>query len=471
MWYTIRVLDPFNRLPQHNPIPELSRPPKKQRRSLSTVDQNQLYLTRPSVTTILRVSPVTDTIITTLSDQPRVHHAGLKPAHYSSELRSTAFATLVLCCPPPHKIDTTAYRFHLPTFHNYKCLSITALDPSRRRASLRDVRIMLVMRPQPVPLPDYHSAALSDIGTSMAHARSSIDNSVATCSTTPLQASPSLSKRPRLALNTSSILPVFGKGSTSLRLETLSATSPTARNTFKNRLEPAAMSSSRPQRPTLTPLATSPSISPGTAASSSPVELPTSATTTETDTSPTTSTTSISTLASSPLSVSYKLSPSTKSILRNGRNSESRSRRPSFASSRPIFTGAKKVAFRTTLSEEITTSRYTWRHSDLDLPLSDVGPSTTLPHEAEETKRHDSLVEDDSLQLHINNMADSSPLKRHLEEDDEEAVEHSDNDICPVTPVAGRRKKDREWVWTLGPIEPDGRVGSTGVDETGTVET
>lgn len=32
--------------------------------------------------------------------------------------------------------------------------------------------------------------------------------------------------------------------------------------------------------------------------------------------------------------------------------------------------------------------------------------------------------------------------------------EEDENDSVPATPVAGRRQKDRQWRWTLGPISP-----------------
>ena len=60
----------------------------------------------------------------------------------------------------------------------------------------------------------------------------------------------------------------------------------------------------------------------------------------------------------------------------------------------------------------------------------------------------------------------SSPagLKREPSDDEE------DNDSCPATPVAGRRKRHRQWVWTLGPIEPtstdkEGDEANIGEDE------
>lgn len=34
-----------------------------------------------------------------------------------------------------------------------------------------------------------------------------------------------------------------------------------------------------------------------------------------------------------------------------------------------------------------------------------------------------------------------------------ESSDEEDSDTCPATPVAGRRKRHRQWRWTLGPVE------------------
>ena len=46
----------------------------------------------------------------------------------------------------------------------------------------------------------------------------------------------------------------------------------------------------------------------------------------------------------------------------------------------------------------------------------------------------------------------SSEKRRHTTMEDEDRSEHETGDI-PSTPVQGRRKRRREWVWTLGPTE------------------
>lgn len=56
-------------------------------------------------------------------------------------------------------------------------------------------------------------------------------------------------------------------------------------------------------------------------------------------------------------------------------------------------------------------------------------------------------------------------LPHHDTEDTEEAIvppreeggEASEGDDVPSTPVQGRRKRRRDWVWTLGPIEVGAR--------------
>jgi len=39
-----------------------------------------------------------------------------------------------------------------------------------------------------------------------------------------------------------------------------------------------------------------------------------------------------------------------------------------------------------------------------------------------------------------------------------ESSDEDDSDTCPATPVAGRKKRSREWVWTLGPVETTSKL-------------
>jgi len=86
-----------------------------------------------------------------------------------------------------------------------------------------------------------------------------------------------------------------------------------------------------------------------------------------------------------------------------------------------FFPAVKRVAFRAQLVEEIHTSKYTLRH--FDIPSREPSP-TPSDHAKSAAKRE----------------ASTTPIDN--EEDDE----------CPATPIIGRRKKIRDWTWTLGAV-------------------
>ncbi|KAK6430003.1 hypothetical protein LTR95_013845 [Oleoguttula sp. CCFEE 5521] len=239
---------------------------------------------------------------------------------------------------------------------------------------------------------------------------------------------PSPSKRPKLSLNTSSAAPSgFGKKATSLRLETLSATSPTLRNTFSNAHEDVTRlqtPGTRSHRPVLSSLSISSS-------PISTVEEPSTPVGPGSSHSSVSSAASTSTTDSLPVEVPYKLAFNTASILSN----------------------AKKVAFKAPLEEEIHTERYTFRNSDIESSSSTISTLELTP--SDRSKARDQ-VDDEASHLGEKPQRDLSVKaptmtgeKRDAEEDEE------DSDTCPATPVAGRRKRDREWVWTLGPVKSD----------------
>lgn len=266
--------------------------------------------------------------------------------------------------------------------------------------------------------------------------------------------SPSPSKRPMLSLNTSNISPIFGKSATSLRLETLSATSPTARNTFQNRNDGGPNAGAKAPRPVLTPLATNIEVASPTSPSPSQISLPDSADSTDPSRSRSGSVTSVSTVESSPLEAPYKLPYNANSILKNGPISRNKSGRFSFSQSQPLFPVPKKVGFRAHLTEEIITTKYTRRHSDIE----EDSVSTAVSEVA-------SLSEDDLTADLETPKADgaeatiSSPtrVKRDSHEIDDDSDSHA------TTPVAGRAKRHR-WVWTLGPVQPVSQDTSSTVE-------
>lgn len=312
------------------------------------------------------------------------------------------------------------------------------------------------------PLPDIHTPT----------SRSSSTMSLAILPSSPMpysQASmpallppaPSPAKRPKLTLNTSTTPQVFGKGSTSLRLETLSATSPTGRNTFRNGYgQDRSLKTTRakPQRPNLTPLATVES-APAKPQLPTPLrtDLPSSAESGDITSSSAASTTSISTIDSLSTEVPYKLTYNITSILSNGPLPRTKSKKTSFAPSRPMFPLPKRVAFRAPLTEDIKTSKYTMAHSDIDSSNSTIS-TLELPSPAQELK-HDKTKEvhaEDAKDGAAEDTLVASPRTGEKRESSDE----DDSDTCPATPVAGRRKKSRQWRWTLGPVEPESEVSS-----------
>jgi hypothetical protein len=134
--------------------------------------------------------------------------------------------------------------------------------------------------------------------------------------------------------------------------------------------------------------------------------------------------------------------------LTNGPLQRQDSRRLSFSQSRPLFPAPKKVGFRNELEEEIVNTEYTLRHSDI---LSDASERSTL--ELSPPKKGVRKDASDYQQEGANLVTEkvTSPLvgiKREAKDEEEES------DSVPATPVAGRRQKDRQWRWTLGPVSP-----------------
>ena len=113
-----------------------------------------------------------------------------------------------------------------------------------------------------------------------------------------------------------------------------------------------------------------------------------------------------------------------------------------------MFPTPKKVGFRADLEEEIENTKYTMRHSDILSPsLDDPKLELSLPKKG--ARKDASDYQQEGAKLVADNV--TSPLagvKRDIDEDEEES------DVVPATPVAGRRKKDRAWRWTLSPISP-----------------
>ncbi|GAB7337126.1 hypothetical protein MBLNU457_g2523t1 [Dothideomycetes sp. NU457] len=253
-------------------------------------------------------------------------------------------------------------------------------------------------------------------------------------------------KRPKLSLDTSTIASTIGSRSTSLRLDTLSVTDPTSRNTFSNAWEVNAI---KPQRPLLD--INLQEVHASSLSESSYTYTTTPVTTTSspaTYTSPS-STSSLSTSSSSSIvdiaQPPYRLPFTTTSILLNGPIARKRKRSP-----QPIFPSTKRVSFRTELTEDIVTSTYVLAHSDLDNAnaWSNVPESSLVIRKALSKPGPTMLsIPDTSVEI---TAVEACTTSRH--DGGEDADVDVDHDTCPVTPVAGRRKRMRDWVWTLGPI-------------------
>jgi hypothetical protein len=113
-----------------------------------------------------------------------------------------------------------------------------------------------------------------------------------------------------------------------------------------------------------------------------------------------------------------------------------------------MFPATKKVAFRAPLTEDITTERYTMRHSDIDSSMSTI---STLELSPPDIEKPETPSEGDVLKL--NSKPKDKKIKSPQTGDKRESSDEDDSDTCPATPVAGRKKRSREWVWTLGPVE------------------
>ncbi|KAI5370503.1 hypothetical protein Slin14017_G013820 [Septoria linicola] len=252
-------------------------------------------------------------------------------------------------------------------------------------------------------------------------------------STTLLGPSPSPAKRPKLSLDTNNVPSIFGKASTSLRLDTLSAASPTSRNTFSNALNPAHAPSKRVRKPVL-------AISTGAASSDQSSAQPSQAL--ESAESSATTATSVSSIESISNVVPYKLAFNTTSILVNSPIPRA-PKRSVFSHPRPMFPAPKKVAFREPLTEDVRTTRFTLRHSDIESSTSTI---STLDSADAAARTQDSAKKEKVDQSH--EAGQRSKTAAPHAGDKRESSDEEDSD-CPATPVAGRRKRHRQWVWTL----------------------
>ncbi|PGG99161.1 hypothetical protein GX51_06420 [Blastomyces parvus] len=321
----------------------------------------------------------------------------------------------------------------------------------------------------------------------------------ASISASPSHASSSGSKRPKLSLQTSSLPTTFGKSTTalSLALSAGCASSPTVRNTFNN-----AYDGFRRPASSSTAGASSPKCSSRTGKRSSSYLCNYQGMDDE-------------------IHIPYKLPLGLRSILRNSPlHTSSSLRRPPLAAQgsngsgnglggrRVLFPAKRQVKYRCPLDEEIKTTRYTAKHSDLlsldspsgpsdvytssdegeesDSSLSQPGSSSfsdddepMVPPASEENTRNNLLnrnaSEDDASSAVKNSTSAPAAVERPrtakrkhstserqiravaLREDlaSSGSGAYGYRDDTPKTSsfLHQRRKRQRKWRWTLGPIE------------------
>lgn len=269
------------------------------------------------------------------------------------------------------------------------------------------------------------------------------------------------SQRPKLTVNTHQPR-VFGKGA-SLRLDTLAAASPTVRNTFNNAYEPATTTN------TSNTLNTFVAPPPGP-----PAKLRLDIATTAAHPAALCTPDSASTLSSSTLTsassdsaactIPYKQPHNLNSILSNSRIV------PRKMASRPMFPAEKRVSFRSPLEEEIKTVKYTWANSDLDSSSStvtslgststdDAAAASPAATPARQSSPSSPSAQPTPAAKPAVATIESSPRARkpppRLGDKRDSSESEDDSDTCPQTPVAGRRKRSRDWRWTLGKLPGD----------------
>ena len=293
----------------------------------------------------------------------------------------------------------------------------------------------------------------------------------------PLQTSPS--KKPKLSLNTEQVPqvhPYSRASNTSLRLDTLSAVSPTSRNTFSNTYEHSKLAgpfSGKPSKPRFSVNSSVPLQDPERDAT------PTvqTASTLDSASISSASTTSAFSTESATIHIPYKQPHHLNSILSNSPHIDLQTRRMT-SGSRPIFPASKRVSFSEPLTEEIKTVKYTLAHSDIESSETST-ISSIASIDSEQSSNPSSNNSEQEISLSVSSSSESSsqtsskpssktPKSKGPQTGDkrDSSSEESDSDSCPETPVAGRRKRRREWVWTLGPVGKASSSSSPTMDNT-----
>ncbi|EGP92205.1 unnamed protein product [Zymoseptoria tritici ST99CH_1A5] len=117
-----------------------------------------------------------------------------------------------------------------------------------------------------------------------------------------------------------------------------------------------------------------------------------------------------------------------------------------------MFPAAKRVAFRDPITEDVKTVRFTLRHSDISPPTSTL--ELRPPQERHPNKSAQPPDEKPTTKK-------SGPLSPRTG-DKRDSSDEEDDETCPATPVAGRQKRHRQWVWTLPPVPRSAEDSRTG---------
>jgi hypothetical protein len=95
------------------------------------------------------------------------------------------------------------------------------------------------------------------------------------------------------------------------------------------------------------------------------------------------------------------------------------------------------------------------RHSDIESSISTISTLELSPPDAD---KPGGLSEGDAHKLNTKTKV-KKPKSPRAGEKRESSDE--DSDTCPATPVAGRKKRSRDWVWTLGPVDTASKSADT----------
>lgn len=293
-----------------------------------------------------------------------------------------------------------------------------------------------------------HPSPLPHESPSVSHTTAQQMIAITTTATPSVMQNTTITKRPKLSLQTASLPATFANSNTSLARTCITA-SPTVRNTFSNAYEIkhtlSAIDTPSPCRSAdRSARHGSPFLSSSFRMDAMPYQLP--------------------------LGVRGILRNSPLKKMAMGRRSVSISAGAISENRRVYFPAKKQVSFRSHLEEEIKTVRYVVRHSDIETDSEDdaesdgEGDSSGSDSGGSQSEGHSSSGEDDADEQ-------DRPVRRKKRKSvsSERQIRAAalrdgfDDDRIAVTLTSGpswrRRKRQCKWRWTLGNLVPT-EVGS-----------